>query len=54
MLILDLFMCFEKEIFESFKETILANLCRDIETDLRFHIHAHLKVEIMFFIWSNR
>jgi len=26
------------------KDKIINPLCRDIETDLRFHIHAHLKV----------
>jgi len=35
---------FEDWIFSVLEETILKKLCLDIETDLRLHIHSHLKV----------
>jgi len=35
---------YQVELYSAFKQHILDPLCRDIETDLRFHIHAHLAV----------
>jgi WASH complex subunit 7 len=35
---------FKQEIEEVLKKHILEPLCRDIETDLRLHIHSHLEV----------
>jgi len=32
------------EIYDSFQQNLLDRLCRDIETDLRLHIHSHLAV----------
>ncbi len=34
---------FDKEIMGTLKEHLLEPLCRDIETDLRLHIHLHLQ-----------
>ncbi|XP_031573328.1 WASH complex subunit 4-like [Actinia tenebrosa] len=36
---------FEKEIEEVLNENFLHQLCRDIETDLRLHIHQHLQLD---------
>ena len=36
---------FEDEIWTYTKENILNPLCHDLETDLRLHVHSHLKLE---------
>ncbi|RMX41703.1 hypothetical protein pdam_00019853 [Pocillopora damicornis] len=36
---------FEKEIGDTLHENLLQPLCRDIETDLRLHIHQHLQLD---------
>ncbi|EDO43986.1 predicted protein, partial [Nematostella vectensis] len=36
---------FEKEIDEALQEHFLRPLCRDIETELRLHIHQHLQLD---------
>ncbi|KAJ7376536.1 WASH complex subunit 4 [Desmophyllum pertusum] len=36
---------FEKEIGDTVHEHLLHPLCRDIETDLRLHIHQHLQLD---------
>ncbi|KAK3730652.1 hypothetical protein QZH41_008272, partial [Actinostola sp. cb2023] len=36
---------FEKEIGDALTEHFLQPLCRDIETDLRLHIHQHLQLD---------
>ncbi|XP_078343242.1 WASH complex subunit 4-like [Oculina patagonica] len=36
---------FEKEIGDTLHEHLLQPLCRDIETDLRLHIHQHLQLD---------
>ncbi|XP_020600408.1 WASH complex subunit 4-like, partial [Orbicella faveolata] len=36
---------FEKEIGDTLNEHLLQPLCRDIETDLRLHIHQHLQLD---------
>ncbi|XP_068718075.1 WASH complex subunit 4-like [Montipora capricornis] len=36
---------FEKEISDTLHEHLLQPLCRDIETDLRLHIHQHLQLD---------
>lgn len=39
---------YEKEIEDALKNEIVAPLCRDIETDLRLHVHsAHLKGSVL-------
>lgn len=35
---------YEKAVVEQLQETVLDRLCAEIETELRFHIHAHLGV----------
>jgi len=36
---------FEKEVSQALTDNIIAPLGRDIETDLRLHIHSHLKLD---------
>eukprot|EP01111_Echinosteliopsis_oligospora_P016308 TRINITY_DN6722_c0_g1_i1.p1 TRINITY_DN6722_c0_g1~~TRINITY_DN6722_c0_g1_i1.p1 ORF type:complete len:602 (+),score=102.79 TRINITY_DN6722_c0_g1_i1:173-1807(+) len=40
----DIIKSYKKEIEESLAQQILDPLCRDIENDLRLHIHSHLEV----------
>lgn len=41
----DLLESFDHEISTTFQEHLLEPLCRDIETDLRLHIHMHLQLD---------
>ncbi|CAH1784090.1 unnamed protein product, partial [Owenia fusiformis] len=36
---------YDKEVMHNLKEHLLVPLCRDIETDLRLHIHSHLQLD---------
>ncbi|XP_014677471.1 PREDICTED: WASH complex subunit 7-like [Priapulus caudatus] len=36
---------FEKEMMANVKEHLLAPMCREVETDLRLHIHSHLQLD---------